>query len=321
MNSPTLSRTAPTLARLALSVAAITLPAMAFAAPEGWKPLLEPTELAAILDADDSVRVVHVSGDFAAGHIPGAVFSPYADWRGGETNPGGLRHIMEYEDVVVNLGIDANTPVVVVHSGANQTDMGTAARVYWTLKSMGVEDLALVNGGFAGWTSAGLPVSTTPTEVTASDFQPDWDDTYRVSTTEVAQLVENGDARLIDSRPTGFFEGLDWSIARPGTIKRAENLTYDQFFDGNRMIEPQAALALAQSYGLTEAPLTVSFCNTGHWAAINWFALSELAEIDNTRLYAESMAEYAMHGHALDNEPGRVSYMWNSTKKWVADLF
>jgi thiosulfate/3-mercaptopyruvate sulfurtransferase len=48
------------------------------------------------------------------------------------------------------LGIEADTPVVVVHAGANQTDMGAAARVYWTLKSLGVQDLALLNGGFAG---------------------------------------------------------------------------------------------------------------------------------------------------------------------------
>ncbi|SDX62865.1 sulfurtransferase [Roseicitreum antarcticum] len=305
----------------ALTLAALSLPTLAFAAPEGWKPLLEPAELATILEADDSVRVVHVSGDFAAGHIPGAVHSPYAQWRGGPENPGALRDVSAFADVTSNLGIDADTPVVVVHSGANQSDMGTAARVYWTLKSMGVADLALVNGGFDGWVDAGLPVSTTATEVAASDFQPDWTDTWRVTTTEVAALAEAGDARLVDSRPTGFFEGIEWSIARPGTIKSAENLTYDQFFDGTRMIDPTGARALAQTYGLTDAPLTVSFCNTGHWAAINWFALSEVAGVDNTRLYAESMAEYGTQGHPLQNEPGRVSYMWNSTKKWVAELF
>lgn len=305
----------------ALTLTALSLPALAFAAPEGWKPLLEPLELATILQADDSVRVIHVSGDFSAGHIPGAQHSPYAQWRGGADNPGALRDLPEFATVATGLGIDADTPVVVVHSGANQSDMGTAARVYWTLKSMGVADLALVNGGFDGWVNAGLPVSTTATDVAASDFRPAWNDTWRVTTTEVAALAETGDARLVDSRPTGFFEGIEWSIARPGTISRAENLTYDQFFDGTRMIAPAEARALAETYGLTDAPLTVSFCNTGHWAAINWFALSELAGVDNTRLYAESMAEYAAQGHALQNEPGRATYMWNSTKKWVADLF
>ncbi|WP_274378850.1 sulfurtransferase, partial [Alkalilacustris brevis] len=140
----------------------------ALSAPDGWKPLLEPGELAAILEREGDVRVVHVSGDFAAGHIPGAVHAPYAEWRGPPQNPGALRSPEEFGALVRSLGIETDTPVVVVHGGANPTDMGTAARVYWTLKSLGVEDLALVNGGFAAWAGADLPVSTQPVEVAQS---------------------------------------------------------------------------------------------------------------------------------------------------------
>jgi thiosulfate/3-mercaptopyruvate sulfurtransferase len=305
----------------ALTLAALTLPGLAMATPLGWSPLLEPAQLSAILDANDDVRIVQVSGDFAAGHIAGSVFSNYADWRAGPTNPGALRDVMEFEDVIVRLGINADTPVVVVHSGANPTDMGTAARVYWTLKSLGVEDLALLNGGLIGWQAANLPVTTEVVEVAETDFQPDWSNDWRVTTAEVVALTESGDARLIDARPADFFNGITWSIARPGTIHTAGNLTYDQFFDGNRMVSPDRAAEIAATYGQTNAPVTVSFCNTGHWAALNWFALSELAQVENTRLYAESMAEYTIHGHQLDNEPGRVAYYWRSTSRWIGDLF
>ncbi|MEL6481756.1 MAG: sulfurtransferase, partial [Pseudomonadota bacterium] len=40
----------------------------------------------------------------------------------------------------------------------------------------------------------------------------------------------------------------------------------------------------------------VSFCNTGHWAASNWFALSEIAEIEDVRLYPESMVGWHATG-------------------------
>ncbi len=312
------------LRKSALGLAALTLstalPAAALAAPDGWSPLLEPAELAAILDTHDDVRVVHVTGD-ADQLIPGAVFSPYADWRGGPNNPGALRDVLEFEDVITQLGIDADTPVVVVHGGANPSDMGAAARVYWTLKSLGVEDLALLNGGFAAWAGADLPIATEPTEVQTTSFQPEWDDSWYIGTAEVAALTESGEARIIDSRPRGFFDGIDWSIARPGTVRNAENVVFAEFMDGNRMIAPERAQEIAAANGLTDAPLTVNFCNTGHWAAINWFALSEVAGVDNTRLYAESMAEYANAGHALDNEPSRIAYLWRSTRNWVADLF
>lgn len=298
------------------------MPAAALATPEGWSPLLEPTELAALLqNHGEDIRVVHVTGDFSGGHIPGAGFAPYGQWRNAPPNAGALRSPEEFAAIARELGIESDTPVVVVHAGTNPTDMGAAARVYWTLKSLGVEDLALLNGGFAAWQAAGLEISTQPTGIMPSDLSAQWSDEWRISTEEVAQLIESGDSRLIDARPTDFFSGLQWSVAAPGTIRGSANLTYESFFDGTRMLDADYIRAMAEREGFTDSPLTVSFCNTGHWAAINWFALSELAGIENTRLYAESMAEYAAEGLPLDNAPNRAVYYWRATTRWLTDLF
>jgi thiosulfate/3-mercaptopyruvate sulfurtransferase len=305
---------------LSASVLALCLAGAAAAAPEGWGPLLEPAALAGILEAHPEVRVVHVSGDFAAGHIPGAVSAPYAEWRGPPQNPGALRTPEEFGALVRRLGIEADTPVAVVHSGANVTDMGTAARVYWTLRALGVEDLALLNGGFRAWAEAGLPVSTRPVEVAPSGFVPRWDDTLRITTAEVEALIEEGGARLIDARPAGFFQGRVWSIARPGTLPGAGHLSHERWFEGTRMVGAEEAAAIAAESG-PELPITVSFCNTGHWAAINWFALSELAGVENTRLYAESMAEWTAAGRPLDNAPHRVAMYWTMTESWIRGMF
>ena len=296
------------------------MPSTGVAAPEGWQPLLEPTELAAILEREPSVRVIHVSGEFSAGHIPGAVNAPYAEWRGPPQNPGALRSVEEFGALVRSLGIEADTPVVIVHAGTNPTDMGTAARVYWTLKSLGLDDLALVNGGFAAWSEANLPVSTEPVAVEASDFEPQWSEEWRVTTEDVEALIETGEASLVDARPDNFFEGRFWTIARPGTIRGAESLTYEDWFDGTRMMSRQTISEIAAARG-QEASLTVSFCNTGHWAAINWFALSEIAGVPNTRLYAESMAEWTAAGRPLDNAPHRVTVYWTQTRSWIEGIF
>jgi len=313
------------MARRSLSAALVlglVLPAAAAAAPEGWKPLLAPTELAAILDASPEVRVVQVSGDFAAAHIPGAVAAPYGEWRGPPENPGALPAAAALQALVQRLGIAAETPVVVVHAGSDPADMGSATRVYWTLKSLGVQDLAVLNGGLAGWADAGLPTGGATAEVARSSFAPELDDTWRVTTAEVAALVAAGtDAQIVDARPAGFFAGTEWSEARPGTIRGAESFTFDRWFEGDAMVDPSRIRAIAEANGLTEAPLTVSFCNTGHWASINWFALSELAGVENTRLYAESMAEWTRAGGELDNAPGRVAHYYRVTRNWLNDLF
>ena len=44
--------------------------------------------------------------------------------------------------------------------------------------------------------------------------------------------------------------------------------------------------------GFDEADDVYSYCNTGHWAAVNWFVLSEVAGKDNVKLYDGSMVAW-----------------------------
>jgi thiosulfate/3-mercaptopyruvate sulfurtransferase len=307
----------------ATALAVVATPALA--TPDGWSTLLSPADLAALLeaDADGEIRVVQVSGDDGT-YLPGAVAAPYAEWRGPAENPGALPELAQLHDVLRRIGIEADTPVVVVHGGANATDFGTAARVYWTLKSLGVEDLAILNGGVAGWQEAGLPVSAEPGAVESTDWTPELSDEWRVTSGELQELVDAGEvANLVDARPPGFFEGLLWhdAAASPGTLPGSGNLTYEVWFDGDDFVSPDRARQIAEESGQTEAPLTVSFCNTGHWAAINWFALSELAGVENTRLYAESMVEWSQAGAPMMNQPSRLAFYWMQVRTWFENLW
>lgn len=298
----------------------IALPLPALAAPQGWTVMLEPAQLANILAASGNVLVIQVTGDYKAGHIPGAIDVPYAQFRGPSANPGAVPGLEVLTALVRSIGISAETPVAVVHSGENAADFGAAARVYWTLKSLGVKDLALLNGGFAGWASANLPVSTEATLVPASDFSPQWSDQWRVRTADVEALLGDKSARLIDARTPEFFEGSQASSGLPGTIKGAGNLTFTNFFEGSRVKQSTQLSQILAAHSQPAASLTVSFCNTGHLAAINWFVLSELQGVPNTRLYAESMTEWSMASRPMDNEPNRIKHYWRMTTDWFGSL-
>jgi thiosulfate/3-mercaptopyruvate sulfurtransferase len=54
----------------------------------------------------------------------------------------------------------------------------------------------------------------------------------------------------------------------------------------------------------------VSFCNTGHWAAINWFVLSEVLGQSGVQLYPGSMVEWSRAGLPMDHVPGRAEQLW-----------
>lgn len=279
-------------------------PVAGFAAPQGWQPLLEPVQLSELLAREPGIRVVHLTGSYEEGHIPGAVSAPYSQFRGPQENAGQLPALPELTRIVQNLGIASDTPVVLVHGGSGAVDMGASTRVYWTLKSLGVDSLAILNGGFAAWQAAELPVSTEAVAVTASDFQPQWNDAYRVTTAQVEDIVASGVAQIIDARPEPYFTGEQSSAARAGTLPGAINVSFADMFDGNRMKSGSELTMMLDDAMAGNADLTVTFCNTGHLGSIDWFAISELGGNDNTRLYAESITEWAMDpDRPMANEP------------------
>ena len=79
----------------------------------------------------------------------------------------------ELEKLIGELGIDEDTHVVVVPAGVNVLDFGSAARTYWTLKIAGVGKVSILDGGFAAWQAAGLPVESGAQAAVAEDLHRD----------------------------------------------------------------------------------------------------------------------------------------------------
>ena len=71
--------------------------------------------------------------------------------------------------------------------------------------------------------------------------------------------------------------------------------------------------------GLNQAN-TISYCNTGHWAATNWFVLSEVAQVPDVKLYAESMVEWSQANQPMEHVPSSVEFAILKTKKWFNNL-
>jgi rhodanese-related sulfurtransferase len=121
-------------------------------------PLITPADLQPLV-ASAAVRVIDIRDpkSYAAAHIPGALNAPYGSWRGPASSPGELPELAKLTAQVQRLGLTPATRTVVVSSGADATDFGAAARVYWTLKVLGLKELSVLNGGVKAWAAAGLP--------------------------------------------------------------------------------------------------------------------------------------------------------------------
>lgn len=263
-------------------------------AADSARPLLSPVELASAM-AEEAPLILDARSTkaYRAGHIQGAIHAPYRLFRGPRDNPGRLRSDAEWTETFRMLGLRKDRPIVIVRRGSNASDFGAAARIYWTLKSTGFHALSILNGGMVAWREADLPVSQDPVRPTPSKVTVSLQHTWLATEADVAAIIDGeADATLLDARPGGFWSGTrkHAAAARAGTLPQAEYFTHSNwFFGGAAIVDAAAARALAEKNGYTDAGPIVSFCNTGHWAATNWFALSELAGLQDVRLYPESM--------------------------------
>jgi len=284
-------------------------------------PILSPQELKPLL-SNTQVRVIDIRppADYEKNHIPGAVSAPYSSWRGPAHNPGKLPELTELAKQVQKLGLDEDTHAVVVSTGETTTDFGAAARVYWTLKYLGLERLSVLNGGMQSWAKAGLPQDQEQPKVTASAYEPILNLHVLATQADILAQIDNPKALLVDARPTAFFEGKTKAptASTPGTIRNAVNIAHSVWFkpDSNEIVSADEARKIAAERFPELVDDTIAFCNTGHWAATDWFALSELAGLPNVRMYPESLADWTNTAEALpmDNMPGRGAQLLEKLK-------
>ena len=163
-----------------------------------------------------------------------------------------------------------------------------------------------------------------PATVAASSYVPTIDKSLVATRDEVKAQIESGKGRLVDSRPADFFNGdTRHQAARlPGTLKGAVNLEHSRWFvpGTSTLASPDEIRRVAATLPAgSEQADTVSFCNTGHWAATNWFALSEVAGQKNVKLYAGSMVEWTQSPLAalMDNVPSRAKQLAIDARLWA----
>lgn len=306
----------------------LLLPLAAFA-----KPLLTPAELAAQL-SNPELRVVDIragrekngKSPYENGHIASAQSAPYPAWRGPKDNPGQLLPVAQLTQVVQGLGIDRDTPVVVVVEGTDHTDFGAAARVAWTLRAGGVKQVSILNGGMKAWRAAGLPVTTEVVDALPTPFELKFDPRQLATREEVLAIVNappGANQRLLDARPAEYFVGDEkhGAAKQPGTLAGAKNVDNAVWFkaDSAEMLSPDEIRRIAAAQGVDTSQPTVSFCNSGHWAATNWFVLSEVLGQPDVKLYPESLVGWSQADLPMANVPSRLRQFYLQIRTALAN--
>jgi thiosulfate/3-mercaptopyruvate sulfurtransferase len=133
-------------------------------------PLIDTAELADLLEGPRPPTLLDVrwalsgpSGErlYTAGHLPGAAFADIDTDLAAPPGTGGRHPLPDPADLQAalrRLGVRGDRPVVAYDTG----DGSTAARAWWLLRWAGHDEVAVLDGGYAAWTSEGRDVETGP---------------------------------------------------------------------------------------------------------------------------------------------------------------
>jgi thiosulfate/3-mercaptopyruvate sulfurtransferase len=173
-----------------------------------------------------------------------------------------------------------------------------AARLWWLLRWIGHSRVAVLNGGFAAWQQAGLPVSTEPVSRVANfDRQPAAEEA--VTTAELEGMLNDAEfssrrRALVDARGTDRFAGQNETIDPvAGHIPGARNHPFTRNLDASGRFLSAAELReqWLRTLGAMPPANVIAMCGSGVTACHNLLAL-EVAGLPGARLYAGSWSEW-----------------------------
>jgi thiosulfate/3-mercaptopyruvate sulfurtransferase len=317
-----------------LALALVTLPVFVACAStpptppsKAVDPIVSTQWLEANIDTPNLVLLdVRDPDSYAAGHIPGSVnFFALGNFYLClfEMDCGLWMELPEDEALfatIGNAGISADSTVVVIARTVDSPVLGPApygvangARVAISLLYAGVENVTILDGGYAKWAAEGKATSTyamTPTAVTYTGVA---DAAMFVTKDYVEDKM--GKSILVEARDPNIYYGIEQEIwtERAGHIPTAKNLpspwfwettvddagviTYMTWKDTGTMTEIATTVL-----GEDASKEVIVYCGVGGYAGPLWYVLTQVVGYTNVKVYDGSMQDWTADPEAPVNK-------------------
>lgn len=265
--------------------------------------LIETDELARDLGAPDLVIIdatwympnegKDAHAEYLGEHIPGALFfdiDEIADTK--STLPHMLPPPEKFSSRMRGMGVGDGSRIVVYDSRG----LYSAARVWWTFRVMGVDDVSVLNGGLPKWRREGLPLERgAPPNRTTRHFTARRNLELVRDLSDMKALLKDKSAQIIDARAPERFAGKapePRAGLRSGHIPGSHNVPFGKLLnqDGTLKSAPELQRLFEQA-GIDLNKPVVTSCGSGITASVLALGLAELGH-RRTSVYDGSWSEW-----------------------------
>lgn len=235
--------------------------------------------------------------EFLKEHIPGAVFFDIDDLSNEKSSlPHMLPSTLKFSSRMKKMGIGDGMKIIVYDTQG----LFSAARVWWTFRAMGHEDVAVLDGGLPKWKAEGRALEDGPPQKRFErHFTPLQNMGLIRDISDVQDIVAKKNIQLVDARPKARFEG---TVAEPrpgvrsGHIPGARNVPSTDVLNADGTLKSrEELLAIFKTAGIDPAQPVVTTCGSGVTAAILSLALAVIGQT-NAGVYDGSWAEWGAEG-------------------------
>ena len=230
---------------------------------------------------------------YATAHIPGARFVHLDRDLSAPTSGTNGRHPLPDPTAFMRTlgaaGVDSSKQVIAYDA---QTGV-YAARLWWMLRWVGHENVAVLDGGYAKWTGEGRPLSSAVPQSAPARFAGQTR-AISVDADDVMRSLGQPGRILVDARAPDRYRGENETLDPVGgRIRGSLNRFFRDNLDASGCFKPAADLrrTFAALLGNASPDAVVHSCGSGVSACHNLLAM-EIAGLSGSRLYPGSWSEW-----------------------------
>jgi thiosulfate/3-mercaptopyruvate sulfurtransferase len=231
--------------------------------------------------------------EYGQAHIPGALFFDI-DEIADKSIP--LPHMLpkpeQFAAQVGAMGIGNGTRIICYDAEG----LYSAGRVWWMFRTMGHDNVAVLNGGLKKWKAEGRPVTGEASPKRAPQtFTPHPRPALVQDWAAVKELINDPAVQIVDARAAARFQGTvpePRAGLRSGHIPSARSLPFTNLLNPDGTLKDKAGLkAEFDKAGIDIGRPVVASCGSGVTAGVIAFALGQLGQGD-AAVYDGSWSEW-----------------------------